>query len=180
MKKHEVKQVRERLAYANEFIQLYDDDVEFPDGSFGQYVRLRSTMPGAPVVLIATYERQIALVRTFRYALGQLVWELPRGFSHGVSIEDTARNELLEELGLSGAELEVIGFLAPDSGVQSTKAAVVAAAVHTVAQRPEDTNEIESIGWVSLQELEQMIRMGQIEDSFTVAACTLIRLHQLV
>lgn len=175
--KHEVKQTRERLAYSNQFIELYDDDVEFPDGSSGRYVRLRSTMPGAPVVLVAMHERRIALVRTFRYALGQLVWELPRGFSHGVSVEDTARNELREELGISGADLEVVGFLAPDSGLQSTKAAVVVANVHAPAQRPEDTNEVESIGWVSLEELEQMIRLGQVEDSFTIAACTLIRLH---
>ncbi|MDQ0851100.1 ADP-ribose pyrophosphatase YjhB (NUDIX family) [Arthrobacter sp. B3I9] len=176
--KHEVKQIRERLAYSNPFIELYDDDVEFPDGTTGRYVRLRATMPGAPVVLVAMHEGRIALVRTFRYPLGQLVWELPRGFSQGVSVEDTARNELREELGISSADIEVIGFLAPDSGVQSIRAAVVAATVRAPGQGPEDINEVESIGWVTLQELEQMIRRGQVEDSFTVAACTLIRLHE--
>lgn len=174
---HDVKRIKERLAYSNAFIQLYDDDVEFPDGSSGRYVRLRSTMPGAPVVLVATHERRIALVRTFRYALGQLVWELPRGFSHGVSIEDTARNELREELGISGADLKIIGFLAPDSGIQSTRAAVVTAAVLAPTQQPEDSNEVASIGWFSIEKLEQMMRLGQIEDSFTIAAYTLIRLH---
>ncbi|WP_120953691.1 NUDIX hydrolase [Arthrobacter oryzae] len=175
--KHEVKQIRERLAYSNQFIELYDDDVEFPDGSSGRYVRLQSAMPGAPVVLVAMYEGRIALVRTFRYALGQLVWELPRGFSQGLGVEDTARNELREELGISSADIEVIGFLAPDSGMQSTRAAVVAAAVHAPMDGPEDINEVESICWVTFEDLEQMIRLGQVEDSFTVAACTLIRLH---
>ncbi|RAX44757.1 NUDIX hydrolase [Arthrobacter sp. AQ5-06] len=172
---HKITQVAERLVYENGFIKLYDDDVRFPDGT-GRYLRLDATFPGNAVVLVPTYEDLIGLVRTFRYPIGKLAWELPRGFSHGEIVEDTARNELQEELGIDGAEFEVLGFLTPDSGLQSARVAVVAAKVGDKGHGPDDSVEVDLVKWVDVTELERMIREGVIEDSLTIAAYALSRL----
>lgn len=174
---HEITRLTERLVYGNEFVKLYDDDVRFPNGTTGRYVRLEAAIEGTAVVLIPIHAGQIGLVHTFRYPIGRLVWELPRGFSQGRSIEHTARNELREELGVDAAEVEVIGFLTPDSGLQSARVAAVMARVIEVGGGPEDKVEVESIDWVSMERLEQMIQAGEIEDGFTLAACTLLRLR---
>lgn len=170
---HEITQVAERLVYENGFIRLYDDDVRFPNGSMGRYLRLDAVFPGNAVVLVPMYDDLIGLVRTFRYPLGKLAWELPRGFSHGTDIRETARNELREELGIDVAEFEVLGFLTPDSGLQSARVAVVAARVGDKGRGPDNAVEVDLVDWLKVTELEQMIRDGAIEDSFTIAAYAL-------
>jgi ADP-ribose pyrophosphatase len=174
---HEITQVAERLVYENGYIRLYDDDVRFRDGTTGRYVRLDAASPGTAVVLVPVCEDLIGLVRTFRYPLRKLAWELPRGFSHGEIVEETARNELREELGIDEAEFEVLGFLTPDSGIQSARVAAVAAKVSDKGRGPDDTVEVDLVQWVDISALERMIREGHIEDSLTIAAYTLYGLR---
>jgi 8-oxo-dGTP pyrophosphatase MutT (NUDIX family) len=177
---HEITQVAERLVYENAFVRLYDDDVRFPNGTTGRYLRLDAAFAGNAVVLVPMFEDVIGLVRTFRYPLGKHAWELPRGFSHGEIVEETARNELQEELGIDVAEFEVLGFLTPDSGLQSARVAVVAARVADKGHGPDDAVEIDLVDWVDAARLERMILEGVIEDSFTIAAYALIRLRASV
>ena len=174
---HEIRRLKEREVYTNKFFTLYDDDVQFPDGSDGRYLRLAATEPGSGVVIMPIFEGKIGVVRVYRYALEALVWELPRGFSHGESIEDTARNELREEMGVITAKTEVLGFVHPDSGVQSARVAVVAAWSTESGSGPEDIVEVESSMWVELREFEQMIRTGEIEDGFSLAAYSLLQIR---
>jgi 8-oxo-dGTP pyrophosphatase MutT (NUDIX family) len=174
---HQIRLLKERLVYANKFVKLYDDDVLFPDGKAGRYVRLRAVTEGHAAVLIPIYRGKIALVQVFRYALGQLVWEFPRGFSQGKSVEDTARGELQEELGIKVATIETLGFIAPDSGIQSARVAVVIARVGDPGDGPQDTTEVASARWVTPTELEEMMKSGEIEDGFTLAAYSLLRLN---
>jgi 8-oxo-dGTP pyrophosphatase MutT (NUDIX family) len=175
---HEIRRVEERKIYANKFFTLYDDDVRFPDGSNGRYTRLAATEPGSGVVLAPIYDGKIGIVRVFRYALDALVWELPRGFSHGESIENTALNELREELGVKEAKTEILGFMHPDSGVQTARVAVVAAWIADAGSGSEDTVEVESTMWVEPREFERMIRCGEIEDGFSLAAYALLKLRE--
>ncbi|MFP3461301.1 NUDIX hydrolase [Arthrobacter globiformis] len=175
---HEIRCIAERLVYENRFVKVYDDVVQFPDGSPGTYVRLDSAVAGTAVVLIPLNEGRIGLVRTFRYALRKLELGLPRGFSQGVSIEDTARRELREELGVDAIKLNVLGYLTPDSGIQSARVAVVEAPVVGIEGEPEDSVEVESVHWLPESRVEEMIRAGEIEDGFTIAALALLRLQR--
>lgn len=174
---HQITRVNERKVYANKFVTLYDDDVRFPDGSDGRYVRLATTEPGSGVVLIPICDGKIGIVRVFRYAVSALVWELPRGFSHGEDVENTALSELREELGVREAKIEVLGFMHPDSGVQTARVAVVAARATGTGSGPEDSLEVESARWVEPGEFEHMIRRGEIEDGFSLAAYALLQLQ---
>ncbi len=172
-----IERVAERLVYENGFIRLYNDEVQFPSGQRGSYVRVAHVGLGIPVVLIVESRDRFALVQTFRYPLGQLQWGFPRGFAHGEPLV-TARAELREELGLEAAALTVVGHITPDSGLLSTRVAVVRAVVAEPSRHTTDPDEVLDIRWVSAEGLHELFRSGAIEDGFTLSAFMLAGCHQ--
>lgn len=176
---HEIRRLREIIAYENQFIRLYDDSVEFPGGRQGNYLRLETLPEGMPVVVLAHWEGRIGLVQTYRYPIGRSEWSLPRGFAQGSSAEATATAELREEMGATSADFRILGHVTPDSGLLSTRAAVVLARVEAVSDSHEDQEEVAAKRWVNPEELTSMIRSGEIEDAFTLSAWMLSTLHDV-
>jgi ADP-ribose pyrophosphatase YjhB (NUDIX family) len=169
-----IRQLEQRLKYSNRYVEVYDDDVEFADGQRGTYIRINHPQKnGHGVVLLPLYGGEIALVRTYRYPIGQWQWALPRGFGHGPDLMQTARDELREELGASDADLNLLGFVTPDSGMLAVRVAVVAAVLKSGTLAPVDTSEVARAAWVSHAALSRRIADGEIEDAFTLAACML-------
>lgn len=172
-----IQRTRERVAYQNDFIVVYDDDVVFPDGHPGTYIRVTPRGEGLGVVVVprrvlASGTPAYGLVRTFRYPVGAHQWAFPRGFSHGVDAEATARAELREEVGATASAWSLLGHVTPDSGVQSTRVAVFLAQVVDVGE-PTDLREVSGTRWVTEEELRGLITIGEIEDAFTLAATLL-------
>jgi hypothetical protein len=67
MEHRPIREVKEQLVYRNRFVELYDDDVEFRDGSPGKYIRLVESNGRPGVAALAICDNQIGLVETFRY-----------------------------------------------------------------------------------------------------------------
>ncbi|MFD0564238.1 NUDIX domain-containing protein [Kitasatospora saccharophila] len=131
-----IRRTREVLAYRNRFVDVYDDEVTFPNGADGRYLRIRHRGEGLGVVVLPVRDGTVGLVRTYRYPVGRLQWGLPRGFSHGADPLVTARTELHEELGVPDAEFTLLGTITPDSGLLADPVAVVHAAVTTAPGTP--------------------------------------------
>lgn len=176
---HQIQRLQEIVAYENEFVTVYDDRVEFPSGRHGRYLRIEAAATGTPVVLLVHKDGTVGLVRTYRYPIRESQWALPRGFAHGGSVENSAADELREELGVTRAQLRVLGHVTPDSGLLSTRAAVVLAHVNEMADIPEDQEEVEAQLWVTPDRLSSMIRSGEIEDGFTLSAWMLSCVHEI-
>lgn len=164
--------VEQREVYANDFVRLYDDLVRFPDGSPGTYVRLAATGDRPGVAVLVTQGHRVALVRTYRYPIGEWEWGVPRGMGAGSTPEESARLELAEELGISSPSLEQLGTVHPDSGSQTTRVHVF----HTVwpgELAPADPNEVHEAAWVPALELADLVARGRIRDGFTLSALAL-------
>ncbi|MFI5527800.1 NUDIX hydrolase [Kitasatospora sp. NPDC051853] len=172
-----IRRTREVLAYGNRFVEVYDDEVTFPGGAAGTYLRIRNRDEGLGVVVVPVYRETVGLVRTYRYPLGRHQWALPRGFSHGTDPLVTARTELLEELGITEAEFHLIGTMTPDSGLLASEVAVVHADVPTAPDGPPLDDEVSATHWLPLPELWQQIATGALDDGMTLAALTLARVH---
>jgi 8-oxo-dGTP pyrophosphatase MutT (NUDIX family) len=175
-----IRRTRERLVHENAYVRVYDDDVTFADGAEGRYVRIEPTADGPGAVLLALHDGRLALVRTYRYPVGDWQWALPRGFAHGTDPLVTARAELAEETGVTEADLRVVGAVTPDSGVQAHRVAIVLAEVHRLPDGGPPDDEVAEVRWVTVQELEREIADGRIEDGFTLAALTLARVQRLL
>ncbi|KDN84025.1 NUDIX hydrolase [Kitasatospora cheerisanensis] len=173
-----IRRTREVLAYRNRYIDVYDDEVAFPSGSAGNYLRIQARDEGLGVVIVPVHDQFVGLVRTYRYPLGRPQWGLPRGFSQSPDPLVTARAELHEELGVPDAEFHLLGTMTPDSSLLGTTVAVVHAAVPALpGSAPLDLDEVTGTRWLPLPDLPRWITTGHLDDGMTLAALTLARAH---
>lgn len=168
-----IRRKREVLAYANRFAEVFDDEVEFPDGTPGRYLRIANRGEGPGVVILPIHGMTIGLVQTYRYPVGSWQWGLPRGFSHDRDPLVTARMELHEELGVQDATLELLGAMTPDSGMLATRVAIVLARVNEPTGQAVDVQEVAAVRWLHIRELWHWVAQGRIEDGMSLAALTL-------
>lgn len=110
-RKHGLWTIRssERL-YADEFAEVWVDEVSRPNGEPARRVTMRMK-PGV-AVLALDKEGFAHLVRTFRYAVGKTSVEVVQGGMEGdEEPERAARRELKEELGIEAEELTDMGLV---------------------------------------------------------------------
>lgn len=74
--------------------------------------------PGAAAIVPFLDENTVVLVRQYRHALGDYIWEIPAGTIDVVDESPLAcaRRELLEETGYQGGDFQKLGVLAPAPG----------------------------------------------------------------
>lgn len=156
--------------FANRFVTVYDDDVAFPGGRTGRYVRVVQSggQPGVAVLPIAS--GHVGLVRVYRYPVAAWEWGIPRGLAQGGDPAATAREELLEELGAYPDSVIPLGQMTPDSGILAAVVHLYAASYGHMPTAARDTDEVAGICWLPLAQLQEAIRGGQVTDGFTLAA----------
>ncbi len=127
--------------------------------------------PGAVVVLPFLDEDRILLIRNRRYAIGQILIELPAGtLERNEDPINCAGRELLEETGYLAGRLKPIGNFFSSPGVLSEKIYAFAAYdLERSAQALEEGEEIELLP-ASFKEAIEMIGDGRIHDGKTIAA----------
>jgi ADP-ribose pyrophosphatase len=126
--------------------------------------------PGSVVVLPVLADGRIVLIRQYRHAAGQYLWELVAG--HKEPDEDFVRGahrELLEETGYTARKIRKMLEVFPSPGLLGEKMVIFLAEGLTKGKaRPEDDEEITQ-RILTLPEALQWIRSGAIRDSKTVA-----------
>jgi 8-oxo-dGTP pyrophosphatase MutT (NUDIX family) len=169
-----LRRVREVLAYRNQFVSVFDDEVEVSGRGRGRYLRIVHLGDGLGVTILPILNDCVGLVRTYRYPLAEWQWGLPRGFSQDRDPEVTARAELREELGVTSAELRLLGHLTPDSGLLASRVAVMLACVAGIENHPrEESQEVAASRWVSVPGMWAMAAAGELEDGMTLATLAL-------
>lgn len=163
----------------NPYIRVDTDMVRFPNGAMGHYSVVTSGS-GLGVIAIPFLNFRgnlhLGLVRQYRYPLGQVTLEFPRGGSDNLSLDEAAR-ELIEETGLSYTSGVHLGTLRPDTGLLTTEVAVWKTFHRMEHLRPgfvEDETGAR-VEWYSLGKVDGLIRNGQITCGMTLAALTLLR-----
>lgn len=167
-----VRRVAERLAFANRYVRVFDDEVLRGD-RHDRHMRIETATPGRGAVVLAEHAGRCALVRIYRYAIGAWQWGLPRGFAHAAESQITAAAEVDEELGTTIRELRLLGTVTPDSGLLSARVDVYHAVVENPSTETKDPDEVAAIRWVARDELLDLVASGAIEDGFTLAAVCL-------
>lgn len=175
-----IRRLSENVAYSNRFATIYDDPVIFPNGSEGSYLRIVEAGGKPGVAMLAVCNDQVALVLTYRYALGSWEWAVPRGFAHGDDPSISARAELVEELGREPDDLVPIGTVTPNSGLLAGHVKLFLARYATTVSQPSDRNEIADVKWISTKTLYDEIANGQIMDAFTLSAVTCAQARRLI
>jgi ADP-ribose pyrophosphatase len=128
-----------------------------------------------------TADGRIVLVRQYRPAIGRWAWELPAGsLKPGENMEAAAGRECHEEIGLIPSRLERLGAFFPTPGYCDEEMnfyradGLREAGDDDEAARPDEDEDIQAQPF-PLEEIERMIRAGEIIDLKTVAGLALLR-----
>ncbi|MFJ3792774.1 NUDIX hydrolase [Kitasatospora sp. NPDC090091] len=168
------------IVYQDDYITVVRDAVRFPSGESGAYVRICPTADGGGAAVLPVLEDgRVVLVHHFRHADRQWHWEIPRGFSEpGETGDATARREAEEELRCPVGELLELGAMNADTGIAATRTKLYLARLdeNEFRTEPSEGARQEGIGAVravSPGELREMLKRGEITDSFTLSAIAL-------
>ncbi|MGB9068033.1 MAG: NUDIX hydrolase [Candidatus Acidiferrales bacterium] len=126
--------------------------------------------PGSVVVLPVLADGRIVLIRQYRHAAGQYLWELVAGHKEPRETAIAgAHRELLEETGYTAKRIRKLLEIFPSPGLLGERMDIfLAQGLMKGKAQPEDDEHITQ-KIVSLREAEAWIRSGKIRDSKSVA-----------
>jgi len=175
---NDIRQLSSREVFANRWLRLREDDIEYSDGTTGLYTVLEKGDFG--VVLPYTH-RGFWLVQQFRYPVGRREWEFPQGgWPYGATgtAEQLAAAELVEETGLSAARFEHLGRLYAAYGYSSQSFDVYLATGLTAGEPRREASEADMVhAFFAEDEVRAMIARGEFRDSNSIAALALFDLR---
>lgn len=128
------------------------------------------THPGSVVVLPILPDGRIVLVRQYRHAARQYMWELVAGRKEPEETpKEGAARELLEETGYRAKRLKVFLDVFPTPGFLEENMYILLAEGLTAGEaQPEEDEKIE-VRAFKLNELKQMIKSGRLRDAKSIA-----------
>ena len=123
---------------------------------------------GGACILPVDEAGNVYLVRQFRYAIGEEIWELPAGkLEAGEDPFEAAKRELGEECGLTAEHFEDLGVVYPTVGYDSERIYIWAATgLHPAAQHL-DEDEFLDVVKMPLEKALALVLDGTIRDSKT-------------
>jgi ADP-ribose pyrophosphatase len=128
------------------------------------------THPGSVVVMPVLPDRRILLIRQYRHAARQFLWELVAGrIDPGESVRQAAARELIEETGYRAKRLRVFLDLFPTPGFLEERMYILLAQGLTPGEaEPEDDEKIVAKAYTRA-ELQKMIQRGVLRDAKSIA-----------
>jgi ADP-ribose pyrophosphatase len=160
--------IEKQVIYSGKKVRLEIHTLENEEGK--RTAREIVVHPGAVVVLPFLEPDRILLIRNNRYAVGQILMELPAGtLEKGEKSMNCAGRELVEETGYLAGRLEPLGNFFSSPGILSEKLYAFAAYDLEKSQTALDEGEEIELHPASLDEAIEMIRSGEIHDGKTIA-----------
>jgi ADP-ribose pyrophosphatase len=164
--------VGERPAWHGRRISVAIVEVEGPDGE--RFEREIVHHPGAVAMVPLHNDGTVILIRQFRAAVGEAMWEIPAGMRDvaGEPTEETAQRELAEEVGLRAGRLESMARFHNSVGFSDESVVIYLAT--ELSDVPDDRQEAEEqhmeVERVPLDTALAMVDDGRISDVKTVVA----------
>lgn len=174
-----IERLASREVYRNPWMVLREDDIRRPDGSPGIY----GVIDKPTYALVLPFDgRRFRLVEQYRYPLGARRWEFPQGTAPDLADAEPAElaaRELREETGLSATSFEALGLLDVAPGMTSQRGWVFLATgiAEGEANREHEEQDMRS-AWFTREEVERMIRSGELVDAQSLAAYALFLLRR--
>jgi ADP-ribose pyrophosphatase len=165
---HEEKMLESREIFNGQVIRVTQDKVLLENGK----TSMREVVHhhGGACVLAVTEGQEIYMVRQFRYALGEEIWELPAGkLEAGEQPFLAAKRELTEECGITADHYYPLGTLYATVGYDNEKIYIWAAKGLHEAQQHLDADEFLDVHKVPLEQAVQMVMDDTIRDSKSIS-----------
>jgi ADP-ribose pyrophosphatase len=151
------------------------DEVLLPSGKITE--RIRVEHPDASAIVPFTDDGRIMLVKQYRYSIQETTYEIPAGkIDPDESAEECAKRELAEETGYNASELEFLMTYIPAIGYSSERLYIYKGSnLEKIENYKPHPDEISQIECLSLNEIQDKIRSGEIIDGKTIVAIACIK-----
>jgi len=160
-----------RRVYTGRVINVDVDTVRFPNGALGELEMVRHPGASAVVPLLSdpgAADPQILLLRQYRYAAEQFLYEIPAGrLAPGENPEICAHRELAEETGCSATRIEPLLTFYTTPGFTDERIHVFMATGLARGEARHETDEFIEVEAYPLSVVLSMIGQGQIQDAKT-------------
>ena len=164
-KKYDV--LKRRVIFSKGPIRLVDCEILMPDGRI--LFRQILEHPGAVVIIPKLGRNRYLLIRQFRFAAQDWLWEFPAGgIEKGESLKRAAARELAEETGLKPKKLKEISRFFPTPGISGEIMYLYLAENLHPAKAQKDEDEVIEVAEFALSEIGRMIQRGAIRDAKTM------------
>jgi ADP-ribose pyrophosphatase len=162
------KILHSKIVYKGPVFGVRRDEVLEPGGL--RAVREVITHPGSVVVLPLMADRRILLIRQYRHATRQYLWELVAGrIDHGESIKHAAARELIEETGYRAKRFRVFLDMFPTPGFLEERMHILLAEDLSAGEaQPEEDERITAKAF-DRATLERMIQRNVLRDAKSIA-----------
>ena len=169
------KQLSTEIVFKGKIFDIKHDEIELSNGarSFRDVI----LHPGG-VVIVAQKGDKILLVKQYRYAISEAIYELPAGkLEYGENPLDAAKRELREETGYIADNWTSLGFIHTTAGICNEKLYLFKAEINNFIGQKPDENEIIEYFEFDKEEVFDMIKTCKINDAKTI--CGLMRAFKL-
>jgi ADP-ribose pyrophosphatase len=170
------KTITSEQVFAGNFMRVYRDSVELPNGktSTREYIR----HSGAVAILALDDENNLIMERQYRHPVGRVVYEIPAGKLDPNEDElSCGRRELVEETGYVAKEWILLGECLPCIGYSSERIVYYLARDLAYTEQNLDDGEFLDVIKQPLTEVMNLAYTGQIPDSKTLAGLMLLQGH---
>jgi len=158
------------IIFSGKIIQVNKEKVRLPDESISDLEIVYHRGGAAIVAINEKYE--ICMLRQYRHAVREWVWEIPAGIleENDESILKRAQAELQEETGCSAQCWSELGVVQSSPGVFTEKVHLFLASDLTVGEQQLEQGEVLEVHWISLETAIAQIHDGLINDAKTCIA----------
>jgi ADP-ribose pyrophosphatase len=141
--------------------------IKLPNGTKKEKIIIH---PGHAVAILPVEGNRCKLLRQYRYAVGQYIYEVPAGtMEPGEEPRATAHRELIEETGFKAHTLTEKGFIYTTPGFTDEKIFLFEArGLEPSDEFGKDEDEVIEVMDVAVRDLDTMIRNGTICDAKTI------------
>jgi 8-oxo-dGTP pyrophosphatase MutT (NUDIX family) len=150
--------------YESDWVNVYLDDVELPDGSHIDHHVLTMPKASQTAVVVNAAGDQVLLIWRHRFITDTWGWEVPAGWVEpGESSEDAIRREILEETGHSVNTVSPMVSYYAIPGISTMKFTAWIASGGSRVRSP-NSEETVDVAWHSTEDLRDLVAAGEITD----------------
>ncbi|MCP4112487.1 MAG: NUDIX hydrolase [Desulfobacteraceae bacterium] len=132
--------------------------------------------PGASAIVPLSEKNTVILIRQYRHAVGDYIWEIPAGtLNPGELPIACAKRELVEETGFSAREFQKLGEITPVPGYSDERIHIFLGTGLEPAEQNLDMDELLNVHEIEFDETIEMIRNGDIQDCKTISGLYMAR-----